>query len=104
MQPESGQVWTVRFFRQPEERLKVMKIIQFLGLSVAFIDMDDPKWEDGRDKIVWYSRPDLQFYDYLYGQTDKKVAANEEGSDKEEGPRVEVAGRRGPNPPARGRQ
>lgn len=86
-----GDIWTTRVFRDASPKLRVFKIAIFLNLSVGVIDKED---EDNPDRVIWYGKGDLQFFDLL-GREQKK-AANEE-SNRQETPDKRADERSGTN-------
>ena len=93
--PTLGDVWTTRVFREPHNQLRVFKLVVFMNLSIGVIDMEDREnfgVPPSQQRIIWFARGELQFFDLVSRQQEKKLESPEE---------VEIPGSRRPNPPPR---
>jgi len=81
MGPQIGDVYTTRVFKDDNPKLRVFKLAVFMNLSIGVVDMEDPKNSSPRtEKVIWFAKSDLQFFDLLQAATPPPKAPDEKGN------------------------
>lgn len=80
MGPKAGDIFVTRVFRDDSPKLRVFKLVVFMNLSLGVVDMETYPVKGKEEKVIWYAKSDLQFFDLLQSGPMPEVAGADEGN------------------------